>query len=263
MGRILTEISDSVAVVVISAPPMNALDAQMRETLASLLKDLQQDDSVRAIMLKGDGKAFCAGFDLKELQANLGSVERSLAQLNSDAILFERLENCQKPTVAAVDGVAFGGGLELATCCDFILASGRSRFALPEIKIGAIPAAGGTVRTTRMIGPARCRQMILLGEAIDAATALNWGLITRLIDAERFDREAEDFIRHLAELPARALQYAKRAIRSAERDTDSVAHKLARDYAARLAISDDLAEGVKSFLEKRRPIFTDKPDPES
>ncbi len=263
MGRIVVEVADRIATATISAPPMNALDAAMRADLSAEIEKLENDDAVRAIVLRGDGpKAFCAGFDLKELSVNTGSAERALAQLNTDAILFDRLANCSKPTLAMVEGVAFGGGLELALCCDFIIASERARLALPEIKIGAIPAAGGTVRVTRQIGPARARQLILLGEAIDAATALGWGLVTRVAAEENFASEGADFAKRLAALPARAMQYAKRTIAAAQELDGPVALAMARDYAARLSTSADLAEGVSSFLERRNPVFTDKIDRE-
>jgi enoyl-CoA hydratase len=261
MGRIIAEISDRVATATIAAPPMNALDAAMRSELAARIAEFEQDDTVRAILLRGDGpKAFCAGFDLKELSANLGSNDRSLAQLTNDALLFNRLANCQKPTVAAVEGAAFGGGLELAVCCDFIIASERARFALPEIKLGAIPAAGGTVRVTRAIGETRARQMILLGDPIDATTALEWGLATRVVPQASFTQESMEFARRLAASPARAMQFAKRAINSAQNDGEDEALALAREYAARLATSADITEGVRSFLEKRSPVFSDKID---
>jgi enoyl-CoA hydratase len=261
MGQIVVEVSDRIATATISAPPMNALDAAMRAELAAQLQKFEEDDRVRAAVLRGDGsKAFCAGFDLKELSENLGSSEKSAAQLNRDALLFDGLAACSKPTFAAIGGVAFGGGLELALCCDFIVASERARFALPEIKLGAIPAAGGTLRLTRQIGAVRARQMILLGDTIDAATALDWGLVTRVVPEPDFSEECRKFAEQLAKMPARAVQYAKRAIMAAQNAKEPEALALARDYAARLATSADLAEGVRSFLERRSPVFGDTID---
>lgn len=261
MGRIVVSISNGVATGTISAPPMNALDAAMRAEFASQLQALENDDAVRAIVLRGDGpKAFCAGFDLKELSDNLGSADRSRVQLENDAMLFDRLARCPKPTLAVVEGVALGGGLELAACCDFIIAGERARFGLPEIKLGAIPAAGGTVRVTRQIGAVRARQLILLGDPVDAATALDWGLIARVVAQDRLAQESADFAQRLAAAPARAMQYAKRAILAAQDLNEQAALTLARDYAAQLATSADLAEGVRSFLERRSPVFRDMID---
>ncbi|MFN3351707.1 enoyl-CoA hydratase/isomerase family protein, partial [Pseudorhodoplanes sp.] len=159
MGRIVSEIANGIATAMISAPPMNALSAAMRRELTEQLQDFERDPSVRAIVLRGDGaKAFCAGFDIGEMTASLGSAEQARAQFTKDAVLFDRLAHCPKPTLAVVDGVALGGGLELAVCCDFIIASERARFGLPEIRLGAIPAGGGTVRVTRLIGAVRARQ---------------------------------------------------------------------------------------------------------
>lgn len=261
MGRIVTGISDGVATATISAPPMNALDTAMRRELAERLQTFERDDSVRAIVLRGDGpKAFCAGFDVNEIMESLGSPERTLAQFETDAVLFDRLAHCPKPTLAVVEGVALGGGLELAVCCDFIVADERARFGLPEIKLGAIPAAGGTVRVTRQIGAARARQLMLLGDPIDAPTALHWGLITRVVPQNELAHDTAAFAQRLASAPARAMQYAKRSIAAAQDADEPTALAMARDYAARLSASTDLAEGVRSFLERRRPQFLDKID---
>ncbi len=261
MGRIVFDISGGVATVTISAPPMNALTMAMRAELAERLLTFERDDAVRAIVLRGDGpKAFCAGFDVNEITASLGSAERTLAQFQADAVLFDRLAHCPKPTLAVVEGVALGGGLELAVCCDFIMAGERARFGLPEIKLGAIPAAGGTLRVTRLIGPVRARQLMLLGDPIDATTALDWGLIARVVPQEALAQESGAFAQRLATAPARAMQYAKRAIVVAQDSDEQTALTLARAYAAQLATSADLAEGVRSFLERRSPQFRDKID---
>jgi enoyl-CoA hydratase len=261
MGRIVAEVSDGVATATISAPPMNALDTAMRAELADHLQRFENDDAVRSIVLRGEGpKAFCAGFDIKEMTANLGSAAHTLAQFQNDAVLFNRLAHCAKPTLAVVEGVALGGGLELAVCCDFIIAGERARFGLPEIKLGAIPAAGGTLRVTRQIGPARARQLILLGDPIDATTALNWGLVARVLPQEDLAQEGVAFARRLAAAPALAMQYAKRAIASSLDADEASALAVAREHAARLAASDDLAEGVRSFIERRSPAFRDTID---
>lgn len=261
MGRIVFDISGGVAAVTISAPPMNALTAAMRAELAERLLTFERDDAVRAIVLRGDGpKAFCAGFDVNEITASLGSAERTLAQFQADAVLFDRLARCAKPTLAVVEGVALGGGLELAVCCDFIIAGDRARFGLPEIKLGAIPAAGGTARVTRQIGPVRARQLILLGDPVDAATALDWGLIARVVPQDALAQEIATFAHRLATAPARAMQYAKRAIAAAQDADEQTALALSRDLAAQLSTTTDLAEGVRSFLERRSPQFRDKID---
>lgn len=258
MGRIVVDIANAVAAVTISAPPMNAIDIAMRAELATRLDELERNDDARAIMLRGDGpKAFCAGFDIKEITATLGSPDRTLTQFQSDAVLFDRLAHCAKPTLAMVEGVALGGGLELAACCDFIIAGERARFGLPEIKLGAIPSAGGTVRVTRLIGSARAREMILLGELIDATTALQWGLIARVVSQDSLAHECAAFAQRLAAAPARAMQYAKRAIAAAQDNDEQVALAAARDDAAKLSATADIAEGVRSFLERRNPQFRD------
>jgi len=261
MGRIIAQTANGIATAVISAPPMNALSATMRAELAGHLSDFVRDASVRVIVLRGDGpKAFCAGFDIGEVTASLGSAEQARAQFTKDAVLFERLAHCPKPTLAVVDGVALGGGLELAVCCDFIIASKRARFGLPEIKLGAIPAAGGTVRVTRLIGPVRARQLMLFGDPIDAPTAFEWGLVAQVVDADKLELESAALAQRLAASPARAMQYAKRAIAAAHAMTEEAALALAREDAAKLSATADLAEGVRSFRERRSPAFRDPID---
>jgi enoyl-CoA hydratase/carnithine racemase len=263
MGHIVAAVVDGIATATISAPPMNALNAAMRAELAEHIQRFEDDNDVRVIVLRGDGpKAFCAGFDITEIILTLGSAERTRAQLERDAGLFDRLAHCPKPTMAIVEGLALGGGLELAICCDFILAGEGARFGLPEIKLGAIPVAGGTLRVMRLIGPSRARQMMLLGDPVDAATALAWGLITRVVPQSDLARESAAFERRLADAPALAIQYAKRAMDAALEVDEAEALAVAREGGARLATSADLATGVRAFSSRQAPSFRDKADPE-
>ena len=263
MGCIIAAVADGIATATISAPPMNALSAAMRAELAENIRRFEQDDEIRAIVLRGDGpKAFCAGFDIAEITSTLGSAERTRAQLERDAGLFDRFAHCPKPTMAIVEGLALGGGLEVAVCCDFIFAGEGARFGLPEIKLGAIPVAGGTLRVTRLIGPSRARQMMLLGDPIDAATALAWGLIARVVPQSDLARESMAFARRLADAPALAIQYAKRAIDAALEGDEAEALAVAREGGARLATSADVAAGVEAFSSRQTPEFRDKADRE-
>ncbi|ARP99637.1 enoyl-CoA hydratase/isomerase family protein [Pseudorhodoplanes sinuspersici] len=261
MGHIIVDVAEGIATAIISAPPMNALTAAMRVELLERICQFENDDSIRAIILRGDGpKAFCAGFDIGEISQTLGSAEKTLAQLERDAELFDRLAHCRKPTLAVVEGFALGGGLELAVCCDFILASEGARFGLPEIKLGAMPVAGGTLRVTRLVGPARTRQLMLLGDPIDSATALAWGLIARVVPQADFSAESMALGRKLAAGPALAMQYAKRAIDAALDLSETEALAMAREGGARLATSFDLAAAVQAFSSRQAPQFRDKID---
>ena len=172
-------------------------------------------------------------------------------------LLFDRLAHCPKPTLAVVEGVALGGGLELAACCDFIIAGERARFGLPEIKLGAIPAAGGTVRVTRQIGPVRARQLILLGDPIDAATALAMGPDRARRGAGRASRRRAPISRSVLRRHLRVQCNMPSARSWRRRRTTSAARRWRwRATMQRgLSASADLAEGVRSFLERRSPVF--------
>lgn len=261
MGKIAIDIQDGVATAVISAPPMNAVDAQMRADLARHVAEFERDARVRVIVIRGEGdKAFCAGFDLKELATTVGSAEKTRDHLEASDILFDRLARCAKPTVASVSGLALGGGLELAVCCDIIIADESARFGLPEIKIGAYPAGGGTLRVTRIVGPAIAKRLMMLGDPIEAAQALEWGLISFAVPDPELARDTAVLARRLADGPALALQYLKRAIASALADDAATALNTARMGAIRLAVSKDLAAGVTSFGARQRPVFQDDID---
>jgi enoyl-CoA hydratase len=261
MGKIAVDIQDGIATAIISAPPMNAIDAQMRADLAGCIAEFERDTRVRAIVIRGEGeKAFCAGFDLKELATTLGSAEKTQEHLEASDILFNCIARCQKPTIASISGLALGGGLELAACCDIIVAGESARFGLPEIKIGAFPAGGGTLRVTQLVGPMLAKRLMMLGDPIDAAQALQWGLASFVAPDAELARDTTSLARRLSDSPALALQYLKLAIASALKDDAATALRTARVGAIRLAVSKDLAAGVNSFAARERPTFRDDID---
>jgi enoyl-CoA hydratase len=263
MGNIVVDVQDGIATAAITAPPMNAIDARMRADLARYIAECERDTGVRATVIRGEGeKSFCAGFDLKELATTVGSAEKTREHLEAGDILFNSLARCRKPTIASVSGLALGGGLELAVCCDFIIAGESARFGLPEIKIGAYPAGGGTLRVTQLVGPVLAKRLMMLGDPIDAAQALQWGLISFAVPDGELERETAALARRLADGPALALQYLKRAIASALQDGEAAALETAREGALRLAVSNDLAAGVASFTARQRATFRDDVDPE-
>jgi enoyl-CoA hydratase/carnithine racemase len=170
--------------------------------------------------------------------------------------IFSQLDHFPKPTIAAVSGLAFGGGLEIAVCCDLIVASANSRFCLPEVKLGVFPSSGGTVRVTRRIGEGRAKEMMFLGEPIDAATALAWGLINRVMPEGDVLAAAIALAGTLAQRPRQALSLCKSIIDlSYDLPLDQVIERslIASDKAFS---SPECAEGVNAFFAKRAPRFT-------
>jgi enoyl-CoA hydratase/carnithine racemase len=233
----------------------NALNAAMRDELACLLADLAGKRAIRAVVITGGTDVFCAGADIGEM-GGPPNAESSYRHARDFQMLFDQLESLPQPVIAAVSGYALGGGCELALAADFRIAADSARFGLPEIKIGAFPGGGGTQRLARLIGIARAKEMILTGEPITAQQALEAGLVTKVLTADKFLDEATSLAVKLAALPRLALQASKMLInRSRELDLASGLELEARAFAA-LAHTHDLAEGTMAFLEKRKANFT-------
>lgn len=258
MGEVtLHKEKDGIARLVLDAPPMNTLSRAMVAQLGELLAACRSDAEVRVLLMHGGGtRAFSAGSDLGELRDLIARGESALAaKFAQDRAVFGALADFPKPTIAAIEGAAVGGGLELAACCDFLLASRTARFALPEIRLGVFPGSGGTVRVTRRVGAARARRMMLLGDSIDAEKALDWGLVDELADPGEALAAALKLAGRLAAGPALAQQGCKAALAAAVERSESEALDVADHWAVRLGFSEDLAEGLRAFDEKRAPRF--------
>lgn len=253
------EIRDGVARITLNRPAkLNSFNVAMHEALAEALDRVEASDDVRVVLLTGAGKAFCAGQDLGDRAINsetdekpdLGaSVERYYAPL------VRRLRGLALPVVCAVNGVAAGAGANLALACDLVIAARSAKFIESFCKLGLIPDTGGTYFLARRVGTARAMGMALLGEPLDAATAADWGLIWRCVADDDFASEVDALATQLAAAPTRGLARTKQLIHAAaERDLDS-ALDAERDAMRELGASDDYAEGVAAFTEKRQPVF--------
>lgn len=233
----------------------NSLNSAMREELAGVLHDLARKSAIRALVITGSDEIFCAGADIGEM-GGPSSAEASYRHAREFQVLFDQVESLPQPVIAAVSGYALGGGCELALAADFRIASETARFGLPEIKIGAFPGGGGTQRLTRMVGSAKAKEMILLGDPITAEQALAIGLVMKIVSKETYLAEATALATKLAALPRLALQASKMLInRSQDVDLATGLEFEARTFAA-IAHTHDLAEGTQAFREKRKPNFT-------
>lgn len=233
----------------------NSFNAEMRHELEILLQELARKPAVRVLTITGGEEIFCAGADISEIE-EAQSAESAYAHAREFQVLFEQVEALPQPVIAAVSGYALGGGCELALACDFRIASETARFGLPEIKIGAFPGGGGTQRLPRLIGAAKAKEMILIGEPITAEQALAVGLVSKVTGKEKLMAEANRLAATLAALPRLALQASKMLInRSLEMDLTSGLELEARSFGA-IAHTHDLAEGTQAFMEKRKPNFT-------
>jgi len=246
----------AVAIILLNRPQKkNSFNAQMRQEMERLLREVAENSSIRAVILTGGEEIFCAGADISEMTGT-ANAESSYKHAREFQILFDQVESLPQPVIAAVSGWALGGGCELALACDFRVASDSARFGLPEIKIGAFPGGGGTQRLSRLIGVAKAKEMILTGDPISAQEALGAGLVMKVASKAKLMDEANELAAKLAALPRIALQASKMLInRSQEVDLASGLELEARTFGA-IAHTHDLAEGTKAFLEKRKPNFT-------
>jgi enoyl-CoA hydratase len=233
----------------------NALNTQMGRDLLSYFEALAlEPDRARCVVLTGRGdKAFCAGGDLKERNG------MSTAKWRAQHLVFERMARailfCPTPIVAAVNGVAFGGGCEIAALCDFIYASDRARFAMTETSLGIIPGAGGTQTLARVLGERRAKELIFTARSFSAQEAVEWGLVNAIHPHEALEAEALRAAKTIAAAAPIAVRQAKQAI--ARGLQMSISDGMAFEIEAynRLVSTEDRVEGIKAFNEKRQPAF--------
>jgi enoyl-CoA hydratase len=237
---------------------LNALNTQMGEDLVACFEALAMDHrALRCIILTGTGdKAFCAGGDLKQRD---GMTD---AQWRLQHLVFERMVRailaCPLPLVGAVNGVAFGGGCEIALCCDFLYAADHSRFALPEVKLGIMPGGGGTQTLPRSVGERRAKELILTGRPFSAAEALEWGMVNAVCTASELDERTLAVAGEISRNAPASIRQAKQSI--ARGLQMSLADGLAFEIESynRLVPTQDRLEGVRAFNEKRPPRFEDR-----
>jgi len=230
----------------------------MTRQMSAALSRLAADPAIGALVLTGQGdRAFCAGSDIKEfpgLVAESGIVSRKLAVENDT---YGQFAHFPKATLVAIEGLALGGGLELASGCDIVVAAADVRLGLPEVKLGGFPGSGGTVRVTQRIGVGRAKEMMLLGEMIDAQKALAWGLVNRIAPKGGALAMARALATTLASGPAQAIYACKRALELAVNlpEDEAIAKTLLLSEA--LSHTNDFTEGVSAFSEKRPAVFRD------
>ena len=249
---VLVEKQKAVGIVTFNRPErLNALNPELLKTLAEVLETLNGDPAIRVIVLTGGPKVFAAGADI-EAMAKASPVD---IYLRNTRALWQRIWSLDKPMVAAVNGVAFGGGCELAMSCDLIVAGESSRFGQPEIKLGIMPGAGGTQRLARAVGPYRAMELVLTGEPISAAEALAAGLVNRVVPDARVLEAAMELAKRIAERPQVAVRLARQALRYGMERTLLEGLDLERRNYRMLYGTEDQKEGMAAFLEKRSPNF--------
>jgi enoyl-CoA hydratase/carnithine racemase len=254
---IAVETSGGVATLTLMNPPLNLVTLGLTRELNATLDRLASDPACRVLVVAGaGGRAFCAGSDISEFRNLTAPGEAVDKKMRMENETYSKLDDFPKPTIAAVTGLAFGGGLEMAVCCDLVVCEEGARLALPEIKLGVYPGSGGTVRVTRRIGEGRAKEMIFLGEPIAAETALAWGLVNRIAPRGEALKLAREIAAAIAERPNKALQIAKQAIDMALDMTEDEAIAASLPLSDRVFTSNDCREGVRAFFAKEKPRFT-------
>jgi enoyl-CoA hydratase len=249
---------DGIALIKLNRPQkLNALNQQTVRELDDALARAESDAAVRALVLTGEGeKAFAAGADIQEL-ATLDPVAARETSLYGQRV-FRRLETLPKPSVAAINGYALGGGLELAMSCTLRVASATARLGQPELKLGIIPGYGGTQRLPRLVGRGRALEMLLTGEPIDAAEALRIGLVNHVVPPEELLPFCRSLLRKMLENGPVAMALAIDAVdRGLGMSLEDGLHYEASGFAISAA-TEDRTEGMRAFLEKRKPAFKGK-----
>ncbi|NYE26742.1 enoyl-CoA hydratase/isomerase family protein [Pigmentiphaga litoralis] len=255
-GPVRCTFDAGVAQITLDNPPLNVVNRRLTEALGRTLEALAAEDAVRAVVVTGAGsRAFCAGSDIAEFQPWMQPGRIGPEKLSLQHAVFARLDDFPKPTIAAIHGVAFGGGLEIAVCCDLIVADAQARFALPEIRLGLFPSSGGPVRVARRIGEGRAKEMMFFGEPIDAPTALAWGLANRVAPSGLALDTALSLARDLARGPALALALCKQAIGLAFDGAKASAIAAALPLSERVFTSAESQEGVRAFFARTPPVF--------
>ena len=253
---IVVDVDDHVATIRLDRPEaMNALNAQLLGELAQALREAEANDRVRCVILTGSEKAFAAGADVREM-AEMGFVEAFTGDLFGGGAL--EILRCRKPIVAAVAGYALGGGCELAMMCDFVIAADTAKFGQPEINLGVVAGIGGTQRLTRLVGRSKSMDMHLTGRNMTAEEAERAGLVSRVVPARKLMEEARGAAERISEKSALAVMAVKEAVNRAEETSLSEGILFERRLFHALFATEDQAEGMQAFLEKREPQFRDR-----
>ena len=255
-NNLLVEIMDSIGLIRLHRPAvLNALNSELMDELTEVLQHLEAQKGIRAIVITGSEKAFAAGADISEIrhQSFADAYRNNFVTANWEQIL-----QCRKPVIAAVAGLALGGGCELAMMCDFIIAAENARFGQPEVKVGTLPGAGGSQRLTHAVGKAKAMDMCLTGRMMDAAEAERCGLVSRIVPVEQLLQEAIDAANTIASFSRMAVMLNKEAVNRAFETTLAEGLRFERRLLHASFATEDQKEGMAAFIEKRKAEWRDR-----
>ncbi|MEM3442681.1 MAG: enoyl-CoA hydratase-related protein [Candidatus Bathyarchaeia archaeon] len=248
---------ENIAIITLNRPDaMNALNSGLLQELDNVLEEIRKDEKIRSVIITGSGRAFSAGADLSEA-GGAGEAEM-VARMELGQKVFDKIETFDKPVIAAVNGFALGGGLEMAIACDIRIASENASFGAPEVNIGLIPSWGGCARLAKLIGRAYAAKMILTGERIDAKEAERIGLVTKVVPPDELRSTAIYMAGTLATKAPIAIRLAKKILAKSMEISMQEANKMMVEGGLVCLKSEDIIEGVAAFFEKRTPKFKNK-----
>lgn len=248
---VVYEKREGIALITLNRPDkLNALNKELLSDLLRALKEADKDPEVRAVVLAGAGKSFCAGADVTEFTKSMADI-REFIELGRE--VFWYLEDMSKPVVAAVNGYALGGGFELVLSCDFVVASSNSAFGSTEINIGIVPGWGATQKLTAIAGLAKAKEIVLLGDIIPAEEATKLGIVHRVVPPDRLVEEALALARKLLQRSPTALAIAKAVLNRSAKAVLEPGLELERSMFFVAVASEDAKEGITAFLQKRKP----------
>ena len=247
--------SKKVATITLNRPnSLNALCNELMEEVGNVLDSVSFNNNIHVVILKGSEKVFAAGADIRQMK----DLE-FISHINNDFIMpWEKISQFKKPIIASVSGYALGGGCEIAMMCDIIIAADNAKFGQPEINLGTIPAAGGTQRLVRSVGKSKAMELVLTGKIIDAKEALDYGLVSKVVELNILNKEVEGLAQSIASKSLPVLMLAKEAvIRSYETTLSEGMINERRLFQSTFALKDR-KEGMEAFLNKRTPKFNNK-----
>ena len=255
-NSVISSFQNGVLTITLNRPDVfNSFDQDMGKSFQSVLDEAAGDPSVRCVVITGEGRAFCAGQDLKEVTSENSPGFRVIVEETYNRSI-RRICDMEKPVVAAVNGVAAGAGANIALACDFVVAKSSVKFIQAFANIGLIPDSGGTYWLPRLVGMARAKALTMLGTPIGASEAQAMGLIHQAVDDEAFEDAVNALASKLANMPTRGLGLTKKALHAAMNHDLNAQLKLELDLQFEAAETNDYKEGVQAFLEKRKPQFT-------
>ena len=254
---LLFEKVDAVAVITFNKPEkMNSLNWEILEDIEKLQKAIEEDTSIKAVVIKGKGKHFSAGLNVETLKAT--DVQYMLQKLEWIQRVWSRWQELPVPVIAAVHGACIGGALELVLACDIRIAADNAFFRLPEVGFGLSPDMGGTTRLTKLVGPGQAKRIIMGNEEIKAEEALRIGLVEIVVEAKDLEGRAMNLAKKMSEMPPIGMRWAKKGINLANESSVKAGLLFEQAQSICCFMTEDLREGLQAFLEKRKPGFKGK-----